>query len=85
MLEIMIGAASFFCGFAIMFAIHRVLFDYYDEDAKEEIYRLKTENRELRAEIEENKRTLNKINIEVQEIHTFATPADVVNLQFLDN
>ena len=84
MLELMIGGASFFCGFAIMFAIHRVLFDYYDEDAKEEIYRLKTENRELRAEIEEQKRTLNKINIEVQEIHTFATPADVADLDFLE-
>ncbi|MBO7693775.1 MAG: hypothetical protein J6T10_14235 [Methanobrevibacter sp.] len=92
MLELMIGAASFFCGFALMFAIHRVLFDYYDEDAKQEIYDLKCEitylkgeNYELKAEIEEHKRTLNKINIEVQEIHTFATPADVSDLQFLDN
>ena len=36
----MIGAASFFCGFALMFAIHRVIFDYYDEDAKAEIHKL---------------------------------------------
>lgn len=85
MLELMIGAASFFCGFALMFAIHRVLFDYYDEDAKEEISRLKSKNYELRAEIEEQKRTLNKINIEVQEIHTFATPDDVTNLQFWED
>ena len=92
MLEFMIGAASFFCGFAIMFAIHRVLFDYYDEDAKQEIYNLKCEitylkgeNYELKSEIEEHKRTLNKINVEVQEIHTFATPDDVTNLQFWEN
>lgn len=85
MLEFMIGAASFFCGFAIMFAIHRVLFDYYDEDAKIEISRLKSENYELRAEIEEQKRTLNKINIQVHEFHTFATPDDVTNLQFWED
>ena len=81
----MIGAASFFCGFAIMFAIHRVMFDYYDEDAREEISRLKYENHELMAAIEEQQRTLNKINIEVQEIHTFATPDAVTNLQFWED
>lgn len=84
MLEFMIGAAGFICGFAIMFAIHRVLFDYYDEDAKEEILRLKNENRELLTEIDEQKRTLNKINVEIKEIHTFATPADVADLDFLE-
>ena len=91
MLEFMIGAASFFCGFAIMFAIHRVLFDYYDEDAKQEIYDLKCEvtalkgdNFELKAEIEEYKRTLNTINVEIKEVHTFATPADVADLEFLE-
>ena len=82
MLEFMIGAASFFCGFAIMFAIHRVLFDYYDEDAKTEILELKKENSDLKAEIEEQKRTLNKINVEIKEIHTFATPDDVNDIQF---
>ena len=91
MLELMIGAASFFCGFALMFAIHRVLFDYYDEDAKQEIYNLKCENKalegnnfELKAEIEEYKRTLNTINVEIKEVHTFATPADVADLDFLE-
>ena len=91
MLEFMIGAASFFCGFALMFAIHRVLFDYYDEDAKQEIYNLKCENKalegdnfELKAEIEEYKRTLNTINVEIKEVHTFATPADVADLDFLE-
>ena len=91
MIELMIGAASFFCGFALMFAIHRVLFDYYDEDAKQEIYNLKCENKalegdnfELKAEIEEYKRTLNTINVEIKEVHTFATPADVADLDFLE-
>ena len=91
MLEFMIGAASFFCGFALMFAIHRVLFDYYDEDAKQEIYDLKCMNKalegdnfELKAEIEEYKRTLNTINVEIKEVHTFATPADVADLDFLE-
>ena len=91
MLEFMIGAASFFCGFALMFAIHRVMFDYYDEDAKQEIYQLKCEvtylkgaNYELNAEIEEYKRTLNTINVEIKEVHTFSTPADVADLDFLE-
>ena len=91
MLEFMIGAASFFCGFAVMFAIHRVLFDYYDEDAKQEIYDLKcvnkaleSDNFELKAQIEEYKRTLNTINVEIKEVHTFATPADVADLDFLE-
>ena len=91
MLEFMIGAASFFCGFALMFAIHRVMFDYYDEDAKQEIYDLKCEvtalkgdNFELKAQIEEYKRTLNTINVEIKEVHTFATPADVADLDFLE-
>ena len=91
MLELMIGAVCFFCGFVLMFAIHRVMFDYYDEDAKQEIYDLKCEvtalkgdNFELKAEIEEYKRTLNTINVEIKEVHTFATPADVADLDFLE-
>lgn len=91
MLELMIGAASFFCGFALMFAIHRVMFDYYDEDAKQEIYDLKCQvkalegdNFELKSEIEEYKRTLNTINVEIKEVHTYATPADVADLEFLE-
>ena len=91
MLELMIGGASFFCGFALMFAIHRVMFDYYDEDAKQEIYNLKCINKalegdkyELKAQIEEYKRTLNTINVEIKEVHTFATPADVADLDFLE-
>ena len=92
MLEFMIGAASFFCGFALMFAIHRVMFDYYDDEAKQEIYDLKCEvtslkgdNFELKSQIEEYKRTLNTINVEIQEVHTFATPDDVTNIQFWED
>lgn len=84
MLEFMIGAASFFCGFAIMFAIHRVMFDYYDDDARTDILELKKENSNLKAEIAEYKRTLNTINVEIKEVHTFATPADVADLDFLE-
>ena len=86
-----IGICAFLCGVAVMFAIHRVVFDYYDEDAKQEIYDLKCEvaslkrdNFELKAQIEEYKRTLNTINVEIKEIHTFATPADVADLDFLE-
>ena len=85
------GFCCFFVGIAIMFAIHRVIFDYYDEDAKQEIYDLKCEvtalkgdNFEMKAQIEEYKRTLNTINVEIKEVHTFATPADVADLEFLE-
>ena len=85
------GFCCFFVGIAIMFAIHRVIFDYYDDDAKQKIYQLKCEvkalqgdNYELKAQVEEYKRTLNTINVEIKEVHTFATPADVADLDFLE-
>lgn len=78
MLELMIGAASFFCGFAIMFAIHRVIFDYYDEDAKKEIYDLKCEVTALKGEVT----ALKGDKFELKEVHTFATPDDVTNIEF---
>lgn len=85
MLEFMIGAASFFCGFAVMFAIHRVIFDYYDEDAKQEIYDLKCEITSLKGDNYELKQKLaNGVNIRVEEVHTYATPADVADLEFLE-
>ena len=97
MLEFMIGAASFFCGFALMFAIHRVLFDYYDDEAKQEIYQLKCELTELKTDnyglqqriIQLNTQLSHKdqdpsIVVEHMIHHTFATPADVADLDFLE-
>lgn len=90
MLEFLIGAASFFCGFAVMFAIHRVIFDYYDEDAKAEIYELKNNIIDLQKKnLELNVRLSHKDqdpNIVVEHMihHTFATPADVADLDFLE-
>ncbi len=86
MLEFMIGAASFFCGFALMFAIHRVMFDYYDEDAKQEIYDLKCEVKALQGDNFQLKQQLKfkKDIVEVTEVHCYATPADVADLDFLE-
>ena len=91
MLELMIGAASFFCGFALMFAIHRVMFDYYDEDAKAEIYELKNKIYDLQyRNTELNTRLSHKdqdpsIVVEHMIHHTFATPDDVTDLQFWED
>ena len=90
MLEFMIGAASFFCGFAVMFAIHRVIFDYYDEDAKAQIYELNNKIIDLqKRNIELNTQLSHKdqdpsIVVEHMIHHTFATPADVADLNFLE-
>lgn len=91
MLELMIGAASFFCGFALMFAIHRVMFDYYDEDAKQEISELKQKIYDLQhRNLELNTRLSHKgqdpsIVVEHMIHHTFATPDDVTNIQFWED
>lgn len=91
MLEFMIGAASFFCGLAVMFAIHRVMFDYYDEDARAEILKLKQENNDLQHRIIELNTQLShkdqdpSIVVEHMIHHTFATPDDVTNLQFFED
>ena len=76
MLELMIGGASFFCGFAVMFAIHRVMFDYYDEDAQAQIYELKQEIIALKQA---------KDKIEVIHQHVYAAPDDVTNIQFWED
>ena len=98
MLEFMIGAASFFCGFSIMFAIHRVMFDYYDDEAKQEIYQLKCEVKDLQGEnyalqqriIQLNTQLSHKdqdpsVVVEHMIHHTFATPDDVTNIQFWED
>lgn len=87
MLELMIGAASFFCGFALMFAIHRVMFDYYDEDSRQEIYDLKCEVKALQGDNFQLKQQLKqkKDLIEITEVHCYATPADVADLKFLED
>ena len=90
MLEFLIGAASFFCGFAVMFAIHRVIFDYYDEDAKAQIYELNNKITDLqKRNIELNTRLSHKdqdpsVIVEHMIHHTFATPDDVLDLKFND-
>ena len=90
MLELMIGAASFFCGFALMFAIHRVIFDYYDEDAKAEIHKLNQKISDLQhRNLELNTQLSHKgqapgIVVEHMIHHTFATPADVADLDFVE-
>ena len=90
MLEFMIGAASFFCGFAVMFAIHRVIFDYYDEDAKAQIYELNNKiidlqkrNLELNVQLSHKDQDPSVV-VEHMIHHTFATPADVADLDFLE-
>lgn len=91
MLELMIGAASFFCGFALMFAIHRVIFDYYDEDAKAEIHKLNQKISDLQyRNIQLNTQLSHKeqdpsIVVEHMIHHTFATPDDVTNIQFWED
>lgn len=87
MIEFLIGAVSFFCGFMLMFAIHRVLFDYYDEDSRQEIYNLKCEVKALQGENYSLKQQLKqkKAFMEITEVHCFATPADVADLKFLED
>ena len=98
MFEFMIGAASFFCGFVLMFAIHRVMFDYYDDEAKQEIYNLKCQVKDLQGDnyslqqriIQLNTQLSHKeqdpsIVVEPMIHHTFATPDDVTNIEFWEN
>lgn len=70
-----IGISSFICGVAVMFAIHRVVFDHYASAAEDYIEELKRQIKEL---------TYDKDNIEVHHIHTYATPDDVLDLKFND-
>lgn len=70
-----VGICAFLCGIAVMFAIHRVVFDHYASQAEDYIEELKRQNREL---------IYGKDHIEVQHVHTYATPDDVLDLKFND-
>ena len=70
-----IGISSFICGVAVMFAIHRVVFDHYASQAEDYIEELKRQIKEL---------TYGRDHIIYEEKHTFATPDDVLDLKFND-
>ena len=74
MLE-MFGIASFICGFLIMFAIHRVVFDHYANCAEDYIETLKQQIDALKN---------GGIHVSYEEKHTYATPDDVLDLKFND-
>ena len=67
--EAFIGISSFICGILVMYAIHRVVFDMESAKAKEYIRKLKEEKGS---------------HVEVEHIHTYATPDDVLDLKFND-
>ena len=66
-MDVVIGFSCFICGFLMMFAIHRVVFDHYAEQAK--------------GVIEELKRQL-YYPTSVEVVHTYAEPDDVTDLKF---
>ena len=70
-----IGISSFLCGVAVMFAIHRVVFDHYASAAEDYIEDLKRQIKELKQP---------DITVTYEEHHTFATPDDVLDLKFND-
>ena len=72
----LIGIASFFCGIAVMFAIHRVVFDHYASAAEEYIEDLKRQINELKQ---------SGMTVTYEEHHTFATPDDVTNIKFWED
>lgn len=66
-MEFLIGCAGFICGFLMMFAIHRVIFDHYASKAMAVIRELKRHRHD---------------NIEVTYVHEYAKPGDVSDLKF---
>ena len=70
-----VGICAFLCGIAVMFAIHRVVFDHYASAAEDYI-------EDLKRQIEELKQP--GMTITYEEHHTFATPDDVLDLKFND-
>ena len=82
-----IGISSFICGVAVMFAIHRVVFDHYASQAEDYIEELKRQIKELTygkqyrvlKEVDRN-----NVCVTYEEHHVFATPDDVLDLKFND-
>ena len=70
-----VGICAFLCGIAVMFAIHRVVFDHYASAAEDYIEDLKRQIKELKQP---------SITVTYEEHHTFATPDDVLDLKFND-
>lgn len=66
-MDVVIGLTCFLCGFMLMFAIHRVVFDHYAEQAKAVIIELK-------------RQLYYPTSVEV--VHTYAEPDDVTDLKF---
>ena len=70
-----VGICAFLCGIAVMFAIHRVVFDHYASAAEDYIEDLKRQIKELKQP---------GMTVTYEEHHTFATPDDVLDLKFND-
>ena len=71
-----VGLAAFICGFIIMFAIHRVVFDHYASAAEDYIEELKKQISDLKKD---------PVRVTYEERHTYATPDDVTNLTFWED
>ena len=78
MYECIIGLTCFITGVLLMYAVHRVVFDIYSDKAKNTIRKLRIENKALRDICNYS----NNDVIQVEHIHTFATPDDVTNIKF---
>ena len=73
-----IGICAFLCGVAVMFAIHRVVFDHYASAAEDYIEDLKRQIKELKSLLDR------QVHVSYEETHSFATPDDVLDLKFND-
>ena len=66
-MDVLIGFSCFICGFLVMFAIHRVVFDYYEAKAEATIRKLKHQQ---------------FVPFDVEITHKYAVPDDVEDLKF---
>lgn len=66
-MDVLIGFSCFICGFLVMFAIHRVVFDYYEAKAEATIRELKHQQ---------------FVPFDVEITHKYAAPDDVEDLKF---